>query len=88
MSGKTCSICGKPLDNPLDYTSKNCGGDCLECTAIVKDPDDMKQLLIARAINLLFKYCDGTYLGIGEGTTFTNADGHKPIDLVRELQGL
>jgi hypothetical protein len=34
-----CGICGRPLDQPNDPTSQNCGGDCLRCMAEAGDPD-------------------------------------------------
>lgn len=34
-----CSICGCQLDAPADPTSRDCGGDCLSCMALVaEDP--------------------------------------------------
>lgn len=34
-----CSICGRPLDVPVDPLSTDCGGDCLACMADAGDPD-------------------------------------------------
>lgn len=34
-----CSICKRPMDDPADPTTANCGGDCLRCMAeIGEDP--------------------------------------------------
>lgn len=40
----TCNICGRPLDNPDDPTTRDCGGDCLRCMADTGDPDCIRQL--------------------------------------------
>lgn len=34
-----CRICGRPLDNPSDPLSGDCGGDCLQCMADAGDLD-------------------------------------------------
>lgn len=35
-----CKICKRELNNPHDPTSKDCGGDCLQCMATVaEDPE-------------------------------------------------
>lgn len=35
-----CAICKRPLDEPDDPFSRDCGGDCLGCMAnIADDPD-------------------------------------------------
>ena len=38
MESKNCVRCGKVLDNPEDPSSRDCGGDCVECMAEVGDP--------------------------------------------------
>jgi hypothetical protein len=40
----TCHLCGKPLDDPNDPTSLDCGGDCLACMAEAGDPDAIKHM--------------------------------------------
>lgn len=40
-----CSICKRPLNDPSDPTTENCGGDCLRCMAeVAEDPDCIKRL--------------------------------------------
>lgn len=40
MAEHLCDLCKRPLDNPEDPTTKNCGGTCLKCMAeIGGDPD-------------------------------------------------
>lgn len=35
-----CGICGRTLDDPADETTRDCGGDCLQCMAVYgQDPD-------------------------------------------------
>ena len=41
---KTCSICGKKLDQESDITSRDCGGDCLQCMADAGDPECIESL--------------------------------------------
>jgi hypothetical protein len=36
---KTCNICHRPLDQPADPGTRDCGGDCLRCMAEAGDPD-------------------------------------------------
>jgi hypothetical protein len=43
----TCSICGRPLGQPNDILSDDCGGDCLLCMAvIVEDPDCVARIVM------------------------------------------
>ena len=35
-----CLTCKRPLDDPQDPTTENCGGDCLKCMAEIGDDED------------------------------------------------
>ena len=49
MSNHYCSICKRPLDQPGDPTTEDCGGDCLRCMAeIVEDPDCIAAMQIIK----------------------------------------
>ncbi len=37
--GRSCQMCGRPLENANDPLSADCGGDCLNCLADCGDPD-------------------------------------------------
>ncbi|SRR6266540_3774845 len=41
-----CQTCTRPLDQPDDPSSLNCGGDCARCVALAGDPD-YKEFLLA-----------------------------------------
>ncbi len=41
---KNCGVCGKPLDQPDDDRTRNCGGDCVACMAAAGDPDCIKAM--------------------------------------------
>lgn len=34
-----CNTCKRPLDQPDDKSTEDCGGDCLRCMAMFDDPD-------------------------------------------------
>ncbi len=41
---KYCHICKRELNQPNDLTTKDCGGDCLQCMSDCGDPDCTKDL--------------------------------------------
>jgi len=42
---KTCNICGIELNQDNNPTTRDCGGDCLKCMAIIaEDPDCQEEL--------------------------------------------
>lgn len=47
MKGPTvnCGICKRPLNQPDDPTTEDCGGDCLRCMADAGDPQAVAALL-------------------------------------------
>ena len=69
----TCGICKRPLNQPGDPTTEDCGGDCLRCMAEAGDPDCTAGLNY-RA--LLVKYM--RHVLACEGTTFTVYNSEWP----------
>jgi hypothetical protein len=56
-----CNICKRPLDDPSDPTTEDCGGDCLRCMAeVAEDPD-----CIERLAALYRPRDDGTVIAVG-----------------------
>lgn len=41
---KQCNSCKRPLDQPDDPRSLDCGGDCRQCMADAGDPDCIESL--------------------------------------------
>ncbi|PTW49345.1 hypothetical protein C8J25_101853 [Sphingomonas faeni] len=39
MTRKTCGICARVLDNPDDWLSLDCGGDCRGCMNVIENPE-------------------------------------------------
>ncbi len=35
-----CNFCGRKLDDPDDETTRDCGGDCLQCMAVIAEDED------------------------------------------------
>lgn len=50
---KRCQMCKRVLDNPLDPTTKDCGGDCLKCVAECFDEDAMAELAALKTKEVL-----------------------------------
>lgn len=45
---KQCGSCKRPLNQPDDPRSLDCGGDCRQCMADAGDPDCIKSLRDAK----------------------------------------
>jgi len=41
---KTCRTCERPLDDPKDPTTNDCGSDCLRCAALLGDREAREAL--------------------------------------------
>lgn len=71
-----CKLCQRELNNPQDFWSKDCGGDCLKCIMSIEQPElvdglsammypkDVSSEAVDNGVSAIFRKCEE--LGLGE----------------------